>query len=55
MLRHAAACFQTPMCSSKKRVLWHAAACCGCTSLVMSYWPNDKMKFVSKINREHTS
>ena len=33
MLRHAAACFQTPMCSSKKRVLRHAAACCGCTCL----------------------
>ena len=33
MLRHAAACFKTPMCSSKKQVLRHAAACCGCTSL----------------------
>ena len=33
MLRHAAACFKTPMCSSKKRVLRHAAACCGCTCL----------------------
>ena len=29
MLRHAAACFKTPMCSSKKQVLRHAAACCG--------------------------
>ena len=28
-LRHAAACFKTPMCSSKKQVLRHAAACCG--------------------------
>ena len=34
MLRHAAACFQTPMCSSKKRVLQHAAACCGCTCAI---------------------
>ena len=25
-LRHAAACFKTPMCSSKKQVLRHAAA-----------------------------
>ena len=33
MLRHAAACFKTPMCSSKTRVLRHAAACCGCTCL----------------------
>ena len=32
-LRHAAACFKTPMCSSKKKVPQHAAACCGCTSL----------------------
>ena len=29
MLRHAAACFKIPMCSSKKRVLRLAAACCG--------------------------
>ena len=36
MLRHAAACFKTPMCSSKKQVLRHAAACCGCTSLKMT-------------------
>ena len=35
MLRHAAACFQTPMCSSKKRVLRHAAACCGMLRLHM--------------------
>ena len=28
-LRHAAACFKTPMCSSKKKVLRHAAARCG--------------------------
>ena len=37
MLRHAAACFQTPMCSSKKRVLQHAAAAhawCGLFSAV---------------------
>ena len=26
MLQHAAACFKTPMCSSKKKVLRHAAA-----------------------------
>ena len=26
VLRHAAACFKTPMCSSKNRVLQHAAA-----------------------------
>ena len=32
MLRHAAACFQTPMCSSKKRVLRHAAAAHACSS-----------------------
>ena len=29
MLWHAAACFKTPMCSSKKKVLRHAAACYG--------------------------
>ena len=35
MLRSAAACFKTPMCSSKNRVLRHAAACCAwCTQLL---------------------
>ena len=37
MLRHAAACFQTPMCSSKKRVLQHAAAAHACWPSTQSF------------------
>ena len=52
MLRHAAACFKTPMCSSKKGVLRHAAACCGCTCLLATVSLTANASFNGICNRQ---